>query len=122
MPIQQRVRRRGGVVTRKAWKAFGIAGLCASGVYFLLPGAGAKDFGYSVVGVSSVVAVVWGARRRPIGERKSWYSIALGNLCFVLGDSVYDLYQFVLHRPTPFPSAADALYLTGYPFLIVGVV
>jgi diguanylate cyclase (GGDEF)-like protein len=109
-------------VTLKAWKAFGIAGLCATGFYFLLPGAGAKDLGYSVVGVSSVVAVVWGARRRPTAERKSWYSIALGILCFVLGDSVYDLYQFVLHRPTPFPSAADALYLAGYPFLIVGVV
>ena len=104
------------------WKVFGIAGLCATAVYFLLPGAGMKDLGYSLVGMSSVAAVVWGASRRPEGERRGWYLIALGNLCFVLGDSVYDLYQFVLHRPTPFPSAADALYLAGYPFLIVGVV
>lgn len=106
----------------KIWKIFGIAGLCATAAYFLLPGAGAKDLGYSVVGVSSVVAVLWGARRRPAPERKGWYSIALGNLCFVLGDSVYDLYQFVLHRSTPFPSVADAFYLAGYPFLIAGVV
>ena len=64
----------------KIWKIFGIAGLCATAAYFLLPGAGAKDLGYSVVGVSSVVAVLWGARRRPAPERKGWYSIALGNL------------------------------------------
>ncbi len=109
-------------MTPRTARTFGIAGLCMTGLYFLLPGVGAKDLGYSIVGLGSVAAVVWGAKRRPASERRGWYSIALGNLCFVLGDSVYDLYQFVLHRPTPFPSAADALYLAGYPFLIVGVV
>src|SRR6202044_2291565 len=54
-------------------------------------------------------------------DRRCWRLIASGNLCFVLGDGVYDVYQFILHRAVPFPSVADALYLAGYPFIFSGV-
>lgn len=119
---KSKMEQREGGLSPMAWKAFGVAGLLATAVYFALPGAGAKDLGYSLIGLGSVSAVIWGASRRPASERAGWLFIAAGNLCFVLGDSVYDLYLFVLHRATPFPSVADALYLAGYPFLIVGVV
>ena len=55
-------------------------------------------------------------------ERSAWYLFAAANICFVLGDGVYDIYDLVLHRETPFPSIADALYLAGYPLLFAGVV
>ena len=104
------------------WRAAVLIGACAVAGYFLLPGPGPKDLGYSVIGFASAAAVMVGRRRRAAGDRDGWYPIAAGNLCFVLGDSVYDLYQFVLHRPAPFPSVADVFYLAGYPLLIVGVV
>jgi hypothetical protein len=66
--------------------------------------------------------VVAGIRRHRPADRWGWYAAATGNLAFVLGDGVYDLYQFVLHRAAPSPSVADAFYLAGYPFLIYGIV
>jgi diguanylate cyclase (GGDEF)-like protein len=106
---------------RSAWKIALVVGVGAVGGYFLLPGTGAKDAGYSVIGFASVFAVLAGVGlHRPV-DRRSWYAIAAGSLCFVLGDGVYDVYLF-LHEAAPFPSVADAFYLAGYPFLIVGLV
>jgi diguanylate cyclase (GGDEF)-like protein len=108
-------------VTRAPWNVALLIGLGAVGGYFLLPGSGWKDAGYSVIGFASVATVLVGIRlHRPV-ERRGWYAIAAGNLCFVLGDGVYDVYE-LLHQPVPFPSIADLFYLGGYPFLIFGVV
>jgi diguanylate cyclase (GGDEF)-like protein len=104
-----------------AWKWVLGLGTAAVIGYFALPGAGAKDLGYSTIGVLSIVAVLVAVHiRRPAG-RRYWYLLVAGNFCFVLGDGVYDVYQFVLHRAVPFPSIADALYLLGYPFVFAGV-
>ena len=89
--------------------------------YFALSGVGPKDLGYSTIGLASIIAVLVAVNhRRPTG-RRYWYLLAAGNLCFVLGDGVYDVYQFVLHLAVPYPSVADALYLLGYPFVFAGV-
>jgi diguanylate cyclase len=104
-----------------AWKWVLGVGTAAVIGYFSLPGAGAKDLGYSTIGVLSIVAVLVAVHiRRPAG-RRYWYLLAAGNFCFVLGDGVYDVYEFVLHRAVPFPSIADGLYLLGYPFVFAGV-
>ncbi|MGH9019465.1 MAG: hypothetical protein ACRDV0_00370, partial [Acidimicrobiales bacterium] len=62
-----------------------------------------------------------GVRLRKPAERLGWYLIAAAMACFSLGDDVFTYYQVVVHN-VPFPSAADALYLCGYPFLFAGVV
>lgn len=104
-----------------SWKWVLTIGLLAVGGYFALPGTAAKDLGYSAIGVASVVCVLMAVHIHRPHDRRCWQFIAAGNLCFVLGDAVYDIYQFVLHQPVPFPSVADALYLAGYPFIFVGV-
>ncbi len=106
---------------RARWNVVLAAGLVAVAGYFALPGAAAKDGGYFAIGAASVVCVAVGIARRRPAERLGWVAIAVGNLCFVCGDAVYDGYQYVLHRPTPFPSFADALYLAGYPWLVLGI-
>ena len=108
-------------VARARWNVVLVAGLVAVAGYFALPGAAAKNAGYSVIGVASVACVAIGIARRRPAERLGWVAIAVGNLCFICGDAVYDGYQYVLHRPTPFPSFADALYLAGYPWLVLGI-
>ncbi|MDA8291219.1 MAG: EAL domain-containing protein [Actinomycetota bacterium] len=108
-------------VARARWNVVLVVGLAAVAVYFALPGEAAKNVDYSVIGVASVVCVAVGIARRRPAERLGWVAIATGNLCFVCGDAVYDGYQYVLHRPTPFPSLADALYLAGYPWLVLGI-
>jgi diguanylate cyclase (GGDEF)-like protein len=104
------------------WTAAIVAGAGCIGVYFAWPNTSGKDVVYSIVGFASVAVVLLSVWRRRLGEPRAWCTIAVGTLCFVLGDSVYDVYQFVLHTSTPFPSIADAFYLAGYPILIVGVV
>ena len=96
-------------------------GAVAIGGYFLLSGEAAQDLWYSGIGVASTVVIVVATARRAVGERLGWYLMAAANALFVLGDGVYDVYDVILKRATPFPSMADALYLSGYPVLFVGV-
>jgi diguanylate cyclase len=108
-------------VVRSAWKMTVLAGFGAVVGYFLMPGELARDIAYSAIGLASVTCVVVGIRRRHPADPRAWCAIGAGILAFVVGDGVYDLYHFVLHQSAPFPSIADAFYLSGYPFLIVGV-
>ena len=41
---------------------------------------------------------------------------------FLAGDTIWAIYEEVLHVEAPFPSAADVLYLCGYPFLAPGLI
>ena len=104
-----------------AWKWVLGIGVAAVGGYFALPGAAAKDLGYSTIGIAAVATVVIAIAVLRPADRRAWYFLAIGNACFVLGDGIYDVYLFVLHKPVPFPSIADALYLGGYPFIFAGV-
>jgi hypothetical protein len=104
-----------------AWKWVAATGAIAISGYFALPGPAGKDLAYSGIGIAAVVCVVVAVRIHRPADPRGWHLLAAGNLCFVLGDGVYDIYQFVLHRPVPFPSVADALYLAGDPFIFGGV-
>jgi signal transduction histidine kinase len=46
--------------------------------------------------------------------------LGLGVLGFAVGEGIWAIYELVLHQP-PFPSWADAGYLSAYPFLLLGV-
>jgi PAS domain S-box-containing protein len=96
------------------------AGLLVTAVYLLLPDWG-RSIAYDSVGLSAAVAsfagvYVW----RPAAAR-TWVLLGFGALLFVAGDVVFDVYDFVLDRPTPFPSIADGFYLAGYPLLAAGL-
>ena len=110
-----------GIGRPRAWQAILVVGSCLVAAYFAVPGGQDQDFAYSGIGVASTVAMLVAIRVRRPDERLGWYLVAAANACFVLGDAVYLVYDAVLHTGTPFPSVADALYLAGYPFLIVGV-
>ena len=105
----------------QAWKTVLVVGAILVAFYFALPGVFAQNVAYSALGLGSVVVILVGVRwHRPV-ERLGWYLVAAAGLCFTLGDDVLSLYQSVLHVNAPFPSYADALYLSGYPFLFAGV-
>lgn len=42
-------------------------------------------------------------------------------LLFAGGMATYAVYELILHKETPLPSWADALWLTGYLFLLIGI-
>ena len=111
-----RARPRGVRATLWAWSL----GLCLalSAVYPFVPQA-VQMTSYRIVGIFAVVGLLVGIRLnrlRPL----PWVLIALGQLSFVLGDALWDVYDLILHL-APTPSPADVLYVAGYPFIAAGL-
>jgi signal transduction histidine kinase len=104
-----------------AWVA-GAVLLALTGAYYLLPSGGtAQVVLYSAIGFAAAAGVVVGALRILSGTgRVAWLLIAAGVACFAAGDALFGYYE--QRGETPFPSAADAVYLAAYPLLFAGVV
>jgi diguanylate cyclase (GGDEF)-like protein len=75
---------------------------------------------YHVIGLVAVVGIVAGVRINRLPRPLPWLMLAAGQLAFVLGDGLWDLYDLVLGT-SPSPSPADMLYLAGYPLLAGGL-
>lgn len=92
------------------------------GVYFLLPSGGiAQAVLYCAIGLLAAFALALGpGRTLPAGARLPWLLIAAGVACFAGGDGLFSYYEQT--GETPFPSAADGVYLAAYPLLFAGIV
>ncbi len=80
--------------------------------YFLLPGADVQDLAYQVPGMLAVVAVLAGVMIHRPPRRGPWLLLAAGLLLTTTGDWTW----VILERAfgiEPFPSVADAFYLSG---------
>ena len=101
---------------RLAWGYFAVGCILTVG-YFGLHSVAAQDLWYDGIGLSAVVAIlagVWLHRpRRPL----PWLLVAAGQFLWILGDTIWDYYDIVLHRSVPYPAAPDLFYLSGY-FLV----
>jgi len=55
--------------------------------------------------------------------KRTWLPIFLGLGIFsqFLGQAIYTYYEQGLHQLAPFPSWADAFFLSAYPFLLLGI-
>jgi len=105
----------------QAWKTALVVGSVLTACYFALPTVLWQNIGYSVMGTLSVVVILVGVHWHHPANRMGWYLVAAGGMLFSLGDDVLAVYQSVLHLSAPFPSYADALYLSGYLFLFAGL-
>src|SRR5207302_25663 len=76
---------------------------------------------YGLIGLSAVVAIYVGAVRRQEHGRLAWLCFAGGLLCEVAGDTISSAWELGLGKEPPVPSAADVLYLGGYPLLALGI-
>ena len=77
---------------------------------------------YLGLALGCVTAVIIGAHRNQPGERLPWLLFAAALLLFFVGDAFFYFYDVVLGVERPFPSLADVLYLSSYPFMIAGTV
>ena len=103
-------------------RAFLAAGLAAIALYYALPwNSLAQALLYDAIGASAAVATVVGARLYRPSLQLPWYLFGAGLLCFSIGDVILNLYSDVWRTEPPVPSAADVLYLAGYPFLACGL-
>jgi PAS domain S-box-containing protein len=113
--------RRGRDTSPRLWLLYLVAGVIATGAYFLTPEA-AQGTIYNLIGVSAVAAILVGVRRHRPEPASPWYLIALGLAVYVIADiTFYNIYPNVLEIPTPYPSVADALYLFAYLLVASGL-
>lgn len=76
---------------------------------------------WGLLGWSASAAVLLGVHRNRPARRLPWVLIAVALAAFVAGDMAYDVLTQVLHRHNPFPSVADAFYVTMYPIFAWGL-
>jgi len=89
--------------------------------YFLLPASPMKAVTYAVLGLAAAVAMVVGARIYRPHQVLAWYLLAAGVIMLATGDTINGVYEWVLRVETPFPSAADAVYVAFFALLASGL-
>jgi signal transduction histidine kinase len=108
--------------SRPAYAAL-VAGLLLCALYAALPGSyiALRELAlYTLVEAGAILAVVIGVLRYRPSVAVAWILAAGGLTLWMVGDVVWAAYR--LADRDPFPSAADAFYLAGYPLLAVGLV
>src|ERR1700742_2586892 len=83
--------------------------------YYALPGLRSVTWG--LLGLSGVAAIVVGVLIHRPARKLPWLLLAAANLSFVAGQVSFLVAGQFLHRPLPFPSFADVLYLGTYPLM-----
>ena len=77
---------------------------------------------WAVLGLSAVAAIAYGARRYRPKAPLAWWFMGAGVLLFITGDTIYkSWHQIMGQNNIPFPSFIDAIYITMYPVLAVGL-
>jgi len=88
-----------GLRTLPLARVYLVAGLMATGLYFVLPwNSFSQELLYDAIGACSAVVVVIGARINRPRQMLPWYLFGAGLLAFSLGDVVFNLYAQVWHR------------------------
>jgi len=99
----------------RAWAFYLIGSLLVSASYFVLPKG---EIGQAVVFVAieviSIGAIVAGVRWWRPAKPAFWYLLGAGQLIYLAGNATWYLYPVGLHGVLPYPSVADALFITSY--------
>jgi FOG: GGDEF domain len=74
---------------------------------------------YDAIGASAITVALIGIWRNRPDRRLPWILMAAGQGLFVAGDILWNWYEVI--GEDPFPSMADVLYLSGYPFIAFGL-
>ena len=112
---------RSGRSSRTVWLWYLIGGSFLTYLYALVPPFHQSGPLINLLGFSSSVAIVVGIRLHRPRAVLAWSLFVVGQLLFFLGDLYTYSYRTVFHADVPFPSIGDALYLTVYPALMVGL-
>jgi len=81
------------------------------------------DWAAVVINAVTALCLLYAARASLAVSRKtfwSWLMMAIGQLCFVIGDSIW-AYIEVIQKESPFPSLADVPNILTYPFFWIGI-
>jgi diguanylate cyclase (GGDEF)-like protein len=123
------VRRWGALVDRDGWVVLVAAMYTAAFVAWVIVAGGndrtstvISDYAFLPAGLAAGL-VAWRAAAHPAldrATRKAWRLIGLSFFAWWFGDVVWFWFEVVRHS-SPFPSLADAGYLSFYPLLLWGL-
>ena len=104
------------------WGWYLVASAAASAGFFLLPAGGlAQGSLFAVIGAAVPAAIVVGLRVHRPQHRRVWRLLLAGQAVSAVANLVYYPFTVAAGVTLPYPSAADALYLTAYGLLIAGL-
>ena len=110
--------RRFGWLTWKRWLAFGGA---AMAVRMVMPSGESGQALALFVSLLSVIAIWVGVLRVPRADRRPALVFAVGMTVYFVGDLFFYFFLLVRHSPRPYPSLAEAFYVTDLPIFIAGL-
>jgi diguanylate cyclase (GGDEF)-like protein len=108
-----------GVAVTRAWRVYALLGALVCVVYPFLGGR-AETVVYLLVSLSGLGALLVGVRLHRPDQPGTWYFLAAGIGCFVVGDAIFSWYD-VRDVHAPFPGIPDVVYLLAYPLLFIAV-
>jgi diguanylate cyclase (GGDEF)-like protein len=107
---------------RNVWIAWLVVAVAAVVGYLALePHRWSTNTYYNVLALIASVMIVVGVRLHRPARPVIWYCFAAGQALWVVGDFTFGYYEFGLGSDA-FPTPADAIYLTGYPVLVAGLI
>lgn len=102
----------------RLWHVYGGSVALATLLYYTLAH---YSYLFNAIGASSPLMIVAGVALQRPQHRIPWYLLALGQALFIAGDVVAYNYQWFFGIKLPYPSSADALYLSVYPCLALAL-
>jgi diguanylate cyclase (GGDEF)-like protein/PAS domain S-box-containing protein len=106
----------------RAWKLYLAFGALGISLYLLVPPLKGNALLFNALGLTSWVAVIVGIRRNRPRYALPWWLFALGLFLYWAGDVyTYSYPRYILHHEVPFPSIGDAIYLSVYVALMLGL-
>jgi signal transduction histidine kinase/DNA-binding response OmpR family regulator len=105
------------------WGWYVVASAAASAGFFLLPDGGlTQGLLFALIGAAVPAAILVGLRVHRPEHRRAWRLLLAGQTVNAVANVVYYPFTVATGVTLPYPSVADALYLTAYGLLIAGLV
>ena len=106
---------------RHLWWTFFVFGAFVTGLYVFVPPLKGSPLVINGLGLYGLVAMVAGIRMYRPRAQLAWWLFVLGVFLFWVGDVYTYSIRILFDVSVPFPSFGDAVYLTMYPVLMVGI-
>ncbi|MGN6380132.1 MAG: EAL domain-containing protein [Gaiellales bacterium] len=103
------------------WMAYLAVSTLLTALYVFVPPFQGSGPLINALGLSSTLAIVIGIRLHRPRAQAAWVFMAIGQFLFFAGDLYTYSYPKLTGANVEFPSFGDAIYLTVYPALLVGL-
>jgi diguanylate cyclase (GGDEF)-like protein/PAS domain S-box-containing protein len=105
-----------------AWQVYLLFAAVGTFLYLLVPPLKGNALMFNALGLTSWIAVIVGIRRNRPSYSLPWWLFAVGLFLYWMGDVyTYSFPKYILHHEVPFPSIGDAIYLSVYVALMLGL-